>query len=148
MVSDTSSNGEEEDEEDIEQLELTGARLDAAPEHLKQIPIVDMIDFGFESYQNEIYDKSHGVAKSGNNVDIIMDGEIEFTNPARDLSIDAKPGESFLSLIPHLKSRQTQILLTNNTTPGCLILKLRLPLRLNPRRLKFCPRFLLLRLQA
>ena len=91
MVPDTNSDGEDEEEDDIEQLLLTQARLDAAPEHLKQIPIVDMINLDCESYQTEIYDQNSGVAKSGNNVDIIMDGETESRNPARDLSIDAKP---------------------------------------------------------
>ena len=44
MVPDTSSDEEQDDEEeDIEQLRLTGKRLDEAPEHLRQIPIVDMI---------------------------------------------------------------------------------------------------------
>ena len=53
MVPDADSD---EEEEDIEQLMLTKARLDKAPEHLKQIPIADMINFDDESCQNEIYD--------------------------------------------------------------------------------------------
>ena len=99
MVSDTDSNKEEEDE-DIEQLMLTKARLENAPEHLKQIPIVDMINFGCESFQNEIYDAFRGVVQSGNNVDIIMNGENESTNHARDLSIDAKPAVQARGVVP------------------------------------------------
>ena len=98
MVPDADSD--EEEEEDLEQLLLTKARLEQAPEHLKQIPIVDMINCDVESYQNQIYDKIHGVAQNGNNVDIIMNGESESTNPARDLSIDAKPATHARGVVP------------------------------------------------
>ena len=82
MMPDADSDKEDED---IEQLMLTKQRLEKAPEHLKQIPIVDMINCDVESYQNEIYDEIRGVVQNGNNVDIIMNGDTESTNPARDL---------------------------------------------------------------
>ena len=109
MVPDATSDEDEDEEEDIEELRLTGKRLDEAPEHLKQIPIVDMIDLACECYQTEIYDQNHGVAKNGNNVDVIMDGDNESRNPARDLSIDAKPARHARGVVsPTPPSSETQ----------------------------------------
>ena len=61
--------------------------------------------------------KIHGVVQSGNNVDIIMNGDTESTNPARDLSIDAKLARQARGVVP-LTHPSSEI----KTNPDFLIL--------------------------